>query len=205
MTIKLFFPINISNLYKSLLIHAERPIPLNAIDVYWRTLSIPWPVINRPQPEHGPSEDGPSSEHEDDIAFEDNMGQFKNVFSKASSFVKKSMLTKVRGILQPEYVDIRQHAVQKSTRGRPSAKDKKSQAIKVPDLNEVPDLNDLNDVPTMNHRRSTNSRSTKVPKRGKEPARHSSYTGKKKDTDFTLEIRIARILLIAFQRFSVHR
>ena len=76
-------------------------------------------------------------------------------------------------------MDIRQPAVQKNTRGRPSAKDKKSQATKVPDLNEVPDLNDLNDVPTINHRRSTNSRSTKVPKRAKEPARHSSYTGQK--------------------------
>ena len=98
MTINLFFHINISNLYKSLLTHAERPIPLDAIDVYWRTISVPWPVINKPPPEHGPSEDGPSSDHEDDIAFEENMREFKNVFSKATSFVKKSMLTKVRGI-----------------------------------------------------------------------------------------------------------
>lgn len=84
------------------------------------------------------------------------------------------MLTKLREIFQPESVDTREPAIQKNTRGRPSAKDKKGKATQVPDLNEVPDLDE---VPIVDHRRSTNSRSTKVPNLRKEPPRHSSYTG----------------------------
>ncbi|GKE85894.1 hypothetical protein Tco_1559636, partial [Tanacetum coccineum] len=85
-------------------------IPLECIDIFWRTLDVPWPVT---------LVDGASCEVE--------MRKFKNVFEKASSFVKINYLTKLKAITTPESVSIREPDVHINTRGRPSAKDKKNQ------------------------------------------------------------------------------
>jgi hypothetical protein len=158
-------------LHKSLLINAGVPIPLERLNIFWRTLSVPWPVVSNLVLDDDDDDDDDVDDHDDDDdtrEFENGVRQFQSVFGKETSFVKKNMLHKLKGIYQPESVDTRQPVVQENTRGRPSAKDKNSKATKVPDLNEVP---------IVDHRISTNSRSTKVPNLRQEPPRHSSYTG----------------------------
>ena len=147
------------------------PIPLESIPIFWKTLSVPWPDINRPPPEDGSSND---SNDDDDTSFQNDIRQFTNIYSKATPFVQKNMMTRLKEIFQPESVGTREPVVKKNTRGRPSAKEKKGKATQVPDLNEVPDFNE---VPIVDHRRSTATRFTKVPNFNKEPARHSSFTG----------------------------
>ena len=155
--------------------NAERPIPLETIPIYWRTLSVPWPVINRPPPpDDDDDDDDGGNDDDDDDGFQNDIRDFSDMVNKASPFVRKNLITKLKEIIHPESVGTQEPAVKKNTRGRPSAKDQKGKASQVPDLNDFPDLNE---VPTVDHRRSTATRSTKVPNFNKEPARHSSFTG----------------------------
>ena len=83
--------------------NSGRPIPLDEIPIFWRTLSVSWPVINRPPPEDGSSSevgDDDDDDDDDDTSFNDGMRQFKNIFSKSTSFVKKNMLTEVKRYIQ---------------------------------------------------------------------------------------------------------
>lgn len=146
------------------------PIPLGFVDNFWRTLSVPWPVVRntqeRDEPEYPEEPQGP--EEPEYFSCQDDVQKFQSVFTKASSFVKKNMLNRLRGIYAPESVSTQQPAVKDDNRGRPSAKDNKSKAKKnIPDLNEEP--------PT-GHRRSY-TKPKKIPYLNEEAARHSSYVG----------------------------
>ena len=158
--------------------NAGTPIPLDSLDIFWRTLSVPWPTVNttyQNDDDDDDDDDGDGDDDDDDdTSYQNNIRQFTNIYSKATPFVQKNMMTRLKEIFQPESVGTREPAVKKNTRGRPSTKEKKGKATQVPDLNEVPDFNE---VPIVDHRRSTATRSTKVPNFNKEPARHSSFTG----------------------------
>jgi hypothetical protein len=117
--------------------NSGRPIPLDQIDIFWRTLSVPWPVINRPPPEDGSScnpGDDDDDDDDDDTSFNDGVRQFKNIFSKSTSFVKKNMLTKLREIFQPESVDTREPAIQKKYPWTSERKGQKGQGYTSPGL-----------------------------------------------------------------------
>ena len=110
------------------------PIPLESIPIFWRTLSVSWPVINRPPPE----DDDDDDDDDDDASFQNDIRQFTDKVSKASPFVRKNMITKLKEIMHPESVATKEPAVKINTRGRPSAKDQKGKASQVPDLNDFP-------------------------------------------------------------------
>ncbi|GJT58713.1 FAR1-related sequence 5-like protein [Tanacetum coccineum] len=135
-------------------------IPIERVDIFWRTLYVPWPVTP-----------------EDDLNCQNGVQNFQNALSKVTTFVKKNWLTKLRGIHEPESVSILEPVVHKNTRGRPSTKDKKKQTNQFVTQNADPHRQQTSQFvpPVADPSRRSYSKPTKVPDLNQEPARHSSY------------------------------
>ena len=124
---------------------ADLCILLECIDIFWRTLEVLWSDVG----------------HEDDFTYDDELQNFKIVYEQQPPLVKKNRLTKLRGIVNPGSVTIREPVVHKNTRGRPSAKDKRKQTNHFVQ-------------PIVDPRRRSYSKYTKAPDLNEEPARHNS-------------------------------
>ncbi|PWA39641.1 hypothetical protein CTI12_AA569950 [Artemisia annua] len=120
-------------------------IPLESIDIFWRTLDVSWSK---------PLED-------EDIQCDDDLHIFKENFNKQSNAGKMSFLRKLGCISNPSALLIKEPAVKKNTRGRPSKKQQKKKCADP--IIQVP---------------SKSSHSTKFfgVDLNKEPPRHSSYS-----------------------------
>nr|KAJ0215804.1 hypothetical protein LSAT_V11C300123480 [Lactuca sativa] len=96
-----------------------------------------------------------------DICGDGKFEMFKETYNKQPEAVKKSMMRKLLDIFQPSKTHIREPAIQKNTRGRPSLKKQKQK--QTDSINQAP------------RRRSFSTMPKFVELNNREPARHSSY------------------------------
>ncbi|GER40521.1 major facilitator superfamily protein [Striga asiatica] len=88
-------------------------IPLQEIDVFWRTLDIPDPTV----------------EEEDDVTCDAELERFKKGFADQPKSGKVSFLRKLRGIFEPSTYIVGEPSVHKNIRGRPSSKSSKDKQV----------------------------------------------------------------------------
>ncbi|GER28474.1 ovarian tumour, partial [Striga asiatica] len=88
-------------------------IPLQGIDVFWRTLDIPDPTV----------------EEEDDVTCDAELERFKKGFADQPKSGKVSFLRKLRGIFEPSTYIVGEPSVHKNIRGRPSSKSSKDKQV----------------------------------------------------------------------------
>lgn len=90
----------------SIYLNSGERIPLNSIDIFWRTLEIS------------------DSRHveNDDICCDVELEKFKENFNKQSEAGKRTYLRKLKDIVEPGTTNIEEPAIQKNPRGRPSTK-----------------------------------------------------------------------------------
>ncbi|XP_039004661.1 uncharacterized protein LOC120131839 [Hibiscus syriacus] len=151
--------------------YPREDIPLDSIDIFWRTLDVSWstPLEN------------------EDIQCDDELHIFKEKFKKQSNAGKKSFLRKLADIFNPSTNLIKEPAVKKNTRGRPSLKKQKKKKCVDP-KNQDPgkssystrffdiDLNlEPTNIETVRHSSYVTSAHDLFPNLNEEPARHSSY------------------------------
>ncbi|KAE8700611.1 hypothetical protein F3Y22_tig00110556pilonHSYRG00418 [Hibiscus syriacus] len=107
-------------------LNSGEDIPLDSIDIFWRTLDVSWstPLEN------------------EDIQCDDELHIFKEKFKKQSNAGKKSFLRKLADIFNPSTNLIKEPAVKKNTRGRPSLKKQKKKKCVDP-KNQDPGLQDV--------------------------------------------------------------
>ncbi|GJZ90064.1 hypothetical protein Tco_0661991 [Tanacetum coccineum] len=171
-------------------------IPLDSIDIFWRTLDIS-PV---------------TSLQKDSICCDTELNHFKEHFNKQSDVGKRSVLRKLVDIFNPSKTTIKPPPVKQNTRGRPSLKKQQQQRKHVPpkssrsgrfsgiDLNVEPERQnsymnnkqqekkrsfscksfdiDLNMQPRRHSSFSNSQRGqthNSIPDLNEEPARHSSF------------------------------
>ncbi|GJS13366.1 FAR1-related sequence 5-like protein [Tanacetum coccineum] len=166
-------------------------IPLDSIDIFWRTLNVPWsePVEN------------------EDIQCDDVLHLFKEKFNEQSNVVKKSLLRKLLDIVNPSKTVIKEPPIKKNTRGRPSLKkqqEKKRAGPKTQDLGKRSyscrffDI-DPNMQPTRHSSVSnfqTGRTSNLIPDLNEEPPRHGSFvsqTSMWRDSSIDEQIEIERL------------
>jgi histone-lysine N-methyltransferase SETD2 len=154
-----------------LYLHKGHPIPIDSIDVFWRKLDLL----------------SCQSLQDDEIGCEDEVKNFTEEFKKQSRAGKFSFLRKIKEIANASTTWVREPAVNKTTRGRPSLKDKLFRKPHVdPSFTaHVEPSFTPHDQPSFTPqgplRRSSSNASTFVDldkTSYQEPARHSSFVGK---------------------------
>ncbi|KAL4576044.1 hypothetical protein LXL04_012132 [Taraxacum kok-saghyz] len=130
-------------------LNSDDKIPLDSIDVFWRKLNLSPAIFVATE----------------EIRCDSALEMFKEDFNEQPEFVKKNMLTRLRDFFQPSKTRIKEPAIQKNTRGRPSLK--KQQKKRADAASQAP-------------RRCSYSTPSKFVgldqmESNQEPARHSSY------------------------------
>ncbi|KAJ9542274.1 hypothetical protein OSB04_028780 [Centaurea solstitialis] len=93
------------------------PIPLDAIDIFWKKLDFS-PCV---------------SAHDGDIQCDDEVQMFTENFNKQSGSGKKSMLQKLKNMIKPQKTLFHEPAVHITSRGRPSLKKSSSKKSNIED------------------------------------------------------------------------
>nr|GEV29393.1 hypothetical protein [Tanacetum cinerariifolium] len=147
-------------------------IVLESIDIFWRTLEVSW---SKPL------------EHED-IQCEDELHISNENFNKQSKAGKRSFLRKLGCISNPSALLVKELAVKKNTRGRPSLKKQQKRKCVDPDIQDPSKSSfstkrfwiDLNNDPPRHSSCSNYETCARdvLLDLNKEPPRHSSYVSR---------------------------
>ncbi|KAL4568445.1 hypothetical protein LXL04_024058 [Taraxacum kok-saghyz] len=120
-------------------ISADDKIPLDSIEVFWRKLNLSPAIFVATE----------------EIRCDSALEMFKEDFNEQPEFVKKNMLTRLRDVFQPSKTRIKEPAIQKNSRGRPSLKKQQKNElmlqVKLPEDVAIQPRQNLLEIPDMFH------------------------------------------------------
>lgn len=154
-----------------MIIIAGTYISLDSIDAFWRKLDL------NPSTCMQGNDTNKDDDDADDAYIDEGLDDFKRVFKSEPKPVRKNMYRRLMDIIKPSKTQIKEPAVVKNKRGRPSVQKKPSKIL--PDLNKTPLTKGS---PILEKSRSMHSYGagprtsmSNYPESQRAPARQSSY------------------------------